>query len=46
MTFEDDMKEINNMAVDAQEFEIWLNNGVQRGWISEPFVILMRAIPT
>ena len=37
MTFEDDMKEINNMAVDAQEFEIWLNNGVERGWISEPF---------
>jgi hypothetical protein len=37
MTFEDDMKEINNMAVDAQEFEIWLNNGIERGWISEPF---------
>lgn len=37
MTFEDDMKEINDMAVDAQEFEIWLNNGVERGWISEPF---------
>ncbi len=37
MTFEDDMKEINNMAIDAQEFEIWLNNGVERGWISEPF---------
>jgi hypothetical protein len=37
MTFEDDMKEINNMAVDAQEFEIWLENGIQRGWISRPF---------
>jgi hypothetical protein len=37
MTFEDDMKEINDMAVDAQEFEIWLNNGIERGWISEPF---------
>jgi hypothetical protein len=37
MTFEDDMKEINNMAVDAQEFEIWLENGIQRGWISKPF---------
>jgi hypothetical protein len=37
MTFEDDMKEINSMAVDAQEFEIWLENGIQRGWISKPF---------
>ncbi len=37
MTFENDMNEINNMAIDAQEFEIWLNNGVERGWISEPF---------
>ncbi len=37
MTFEDDMKEINDMAVDAQEFEIWLQNGIQRGWVSRPF---------
>ena len=37
MTFENDMNEINNMAIDAQEFEIWLNNGVERGWVSRPF---------
>ncbi len=37
MTFENDMNEINNMAIDAQEFEIWLQNGIERGWVSRPF---------
>ena len=22
---------------DSVEFEIWLNNGIERGWITEPF---------
>lgn len=37
MTFEDDINEINNLSVDTQEFEIWLTNGIERGWVSKPF---------
>lgn len=37
MTFEEDINEINSMSVDIKEFEIWLENGIQRGWISQPF---------
>jgi hypothetical protein len=37
MTFEDDMKDINNEVSDIQEFQIWLQNGIDRNWITEPF---------
>lgn len=37
MTFEEDINELNSMATDAQEFEIWLTNGIERGWVSKPF---------
>lgn len=37
MTFEDDINELNNMSIDTQEFEIWLTNGIERGWVSKPF---------
>ena len=23
--------------IDGKEFEIWINNGIDRGWITEPF---------
>jgi hypothetical protein len=34
------MDEINSIFEDGpeyDEFEIWLNNGIDRGWITEPF---------
>ena len=34
------MDEIENILDDIssyEEFEIWLNNGIDRGWITEPF---------
>ena len=34
------MDEIENILNDIssyEEFEIWLNNGIDRGWITEPF---------
>ena len=34
------MDEIKNILDDIssyEEFEIWLNNGIDRGWITEPF---------
>jgi hypothetical protein len=37
MTFEEDINEINSMSIDTKEFEIWLENGIQRGWVSQPF---------
>jgi len=35
--FEKMLKEIKNKESDDKEFEIWLNNGIDRGWITEPF---------
>jgi hypothetical protein len=34
------MDEIKNILDDVsnyQEFEIWLENGIERGWVTEPF---------
>ena len=34
------MDEIKNILDDVsnyQEFEIWLENGIKRGWVTEPF---------
>ena len=31
---------LNNMQdkdLDYKEFEIWLENGIERGWVTEPF---------
>jgi hypothetical protein len=35
--FEESLKHIQNIESDFDEFEIWLDNGIQRGWITEPF---------
>lgn len=35
--FDDILKEIQSDASNLNEFEIWLNNGIERGWITEPF---------
>lgn len=35
--FEEVLKNIQNQESDDKEFEIWLNNGIDRGWITEPF---------
>jgi hypothetical protein len=35
--FEEILKDIQNIESDFDEFEIWLDNGIQRGWITEPF---------
>lgn len=37
MTFEDDINDIQSEISSVQEFEIWLSNGIERGWITEPF---------
>jgi hypothetical protein len=37
MTLDDDINYIKNEISYVQEFEIWLNNGIERGWITEPF---------
>lgn len=37
MTFDDDLNKINEEISNEKEFEIWLNNGVERGWVSDPF---------
>jgi hypothetical protein len=31
--FEDKREELSEL----QEFEIWLENGIERGWVTEPF---------
>ena len=31
------LKDIQNMESDFDEFEIWLENGIERGWVTEPF---------
>jgi len=28
---------VNEQLVDIQEFDIWLENGINRGWITPPF---------
>ena len=35
--FEEILKGIQETELDYDEFEIWLNNGIDRGWITEPF---------
>lgn len=35
--FDDILKEIREEASGLDEFEIWLNNGIDRGWVTEPF---------
>lgn len=35
--FDDIMKEIRENESDLNEFEIWLENGIERGWITKPF---------
>ena len=35
--FEEILKDIQNMESDFDEFEIWLENGIERGWVTEPF---------
>jgi hypothetical protein len=35
--FEEILKDIQNIESDFDEFEIWLDNGIRRGWITEPF---------
>lgn len=35
--FDEIMKDIRKDESDINEFEIWLENGIERGWITEPF---------
>ena len=35
--FEEILKDIQNREAEDKEFEIWLNNGIERGWITESF---------
>jgi len=35
--FDEILKGIQANELDYDEFEIWLNNGIDRGWITEPF---------
>ena len=35
--FDDILKKIQENESDFNEFEIWLDNGIERGWITEPF---------
>lgn len=37
MDFDDILKNIENQESDLTEFEIWLTNGIERGWVTEPF---------
>lgn len=37
MTLDDDLNKINEEISNEKEFEIWLNNGIERGWITDPF---------
>lgn len=34
---EDMFKDEKEQLSEFQEFEIWLENGISRGWITEPF---------
>jgi hypothetical protein len=35
--FDEILKDIQNIESDFDEFEIWLENGIERGWVTEPF---------
>ena len=35
--FVDILKNFQDKTLSLDEFEIWLNNGIERGWITEPF---------
>jgi hypothetical protein len=35
--FDDILKDIRDEESGINEFEIWLNNGIERGWITVPF---------
>jgi len=35
--FEEILKDIQNIESNFNEFEIWLENGNERGWVTEPF---------
>lgn len=35
--FEDILRGIQDTEADFNEFEIWLENGIERGWVTEPF---------
>ena len=35
--FDDILKDLQKKESNLDEFEIWLENGINRGWITEPF---------
>ena len=35
--FDEILRDIQNIESDFDEFEIWLENGIERGWVTEPF---------
>ena len=35
--FDDILKGMQDKDLDYKEFEIWLENGIERGWVTEPF---------
>lgn len=35
--FDDMLKDIQDTEANFNEFEIWLENGIERGWVTEPF---------
>ena len=35
--FDEILKQIQETEADFNEFEIWMENGIERGWITEPF---------
>jgi hypothetical protein len=43
--FDEILRDIQNIESDFDEFEIWLENGIERGWVSEPFCNTHEADP-
>jgi len=35
--FKEILKDIQSKESEDKEFDIWLDNGIERGWITEPF---------
>jgi hypothetical protein len=35
--FEEILKNIQSKESEDKEFNVWLENGIERGWITEPF---------
>lgn len=35
--FKEVLKKIQDLDSKNKEFEIWLQNGIERGWVTEPF---------